>query len=138
MNEENPASTAAPKTRMLALIWQILLILLFVGISAYSQNLRELISALCMILLVIGHFRTKGKTEEGKKFGTPESSAFVSMAFGVMLIVAIIYAWNYAIEKGGLWWILFLVVGFTCIRVGESLKRALEAAVKDSKDETEI
>jgi|GEM_PF-5080395 len=135
MNDGIKEQIAKPKNRRFSLIYPILLAFLFIRIGIYSQDLRESISALCIVLLIIGHFRTKRKTEEGEKPGTPESSAFVSMALGVLLLVAIFYAWNYAIEKGGLWWILFLVVGFTCLRVGESLKRGLEAAVTDSKHE---
>jgi drug/metabolite transporter (DMT)-like permease len=135
MNDGTTEQMAKPENRRFSLIYPILLIFLFVGIGIYSQDLRESISALCMILLVIGHFRTKRKTKEGEKSGTPESSVFISMTLGVLLLVAIFYAWNYAIQKGGLWWILFLVVGFTCLRVGESLKRGLEAAVRDSKHE---
>ena len=113
----------------------VLLVLLFAGIAAYSQNLKESISALCIVLLVVAHLRTMRITEGGERFGTPGSSAVVSMAFGVLLIVAIFYAWSYAIKEGGLWWLLFLVVGYTCLKIGESFKRGLEAAVKDSKDE---
>ena len=135
MNNKDIEQIEKPYRKRKDLVYSALLFALFVGIGIYSQDIGEAISALCMILLVIGHFRTRRKTREGEKFGTPESTALVSMALGVLLIVAIIFAWTYAIERGGLWWILFSIVGFACLRAGEALKKGLEGAVKDSRDE---
>ena len=116
-------------------IFMLIMAVLFLGIGVYSHDLREVFSAFLMVLLVVGHFRTRRKTEEGEKFGTPESTAFVSMALGIPLIIAVIFAWNYAMERGGLWWILFCIVAYFSLKAGEQIKKGLEGAVKDARNE---
>ena len=128
-------STPTPSRSALPSLFAVGLIVLGSAIGILSQNVREAISSVLMVVLVIWHFRTRRTTGEGDKFGTPESTTFVAMALGVCLIVAVIFAWGYAMGKGGLWWILFGAVGLACLSAGNSVKKSLEGAVRDSRKE---
>lgn len=101
------------------------------AIGIYSQNLQDTITAAAMLVLVWGHFRTR----RGTKFGTPESSAAVSMILGLLLIISSFYAWSYALDKGGFWWVIFAVFVIACLRAGNAVKESLEQAVRDSRKE---
>lgn len=128
-------STPTPSKLVLPSLFAAGLIVLGSAIGILSQNAREAVSSVLMVALMIWHFRTRRTTRDGGKFGTPESTAFVAMALGVCLIGAAIFAWGYAMEKGGLWWLLLGAVGLTCLSAGNSVKESLEGAVRDSRKE---